>query len=312
MKEMNKLNLCEKFENEKETKTYRRYDEIHKFDWFVGYNENNNKSLVLVIIGEFTKFESTKIINVRLEKRIDNKLSLSFNLIDNNYSDIFYKFCEDMIENTRNIDNDNIIKFLNMRWNMWRIAFKNSSNKILNENEIKGLIGELIFLNEYMIKKYGIERSIRSWQGPLNFHKDYEISENWYEIKAISNNSLTVNISSVEQLESNFKGELDIVILEQANELVNECVSLNKLISIINNKIDNIDVKRIFWNKLDNIGYLYDEEYDKYNYRVIDINRYRVEDDTFPRILRKELKKGIINVSYEVALNDIDSYLIKE
>jgi len=309
---MNKLNLCEKFENEKETKTYRRYDEIHKFDWFVGYNENNNKSLVLVIIGEFTKFESTKIINVRLEKRIDNKLSLSFNLIDNNYSDIFYKFCEDMIENTRNIDNDNIIKFLNMRWNMWRIAFKNSSNKILNENEIKGLIGELIFLNEYMIKKYGIERSIRSWQGPLNFHKDYEISENWYEIKAISNNSLTVNISSVEQLESNFKGELDIVILEQANELVNECVSLNKLISIINNKIDNIDVKRIFWNKLDNIGYLYDEEYDKYNYRVIDINRYRVEDDTFPRILRKELKKGIINVSYEVALNDIDSYLIKE
>ena len=199
-----------------------------------------------------------------------------------------------------------------MRWNMWRIAFKNSSNKILNENEIKGLIGELIFLNEYMIKKYGIERSIRSWQGPLNFHKDYEISENWYEIKAISNNSLTVNISSVEQLESNFKGELDIVILEQANELVNECVSLNKLISIINNKIDNIDVKRIFWNKLDNIGYLYDEEYDKYNYRVIDINRYRVEDDTFPRILRKELKKGIINVSYEVALNDIDSYLIKE
>ncbi len=306
------MNLCEKFENEKETKTYRRYDEIHKFDWFVGYNENNNKSLVLVIIGEFTKFESTKIINVRLEKRIDNKLSLSFNLIDNNYSDIFYKFCEDMIENTRNIDNDNIIKFLNMRWNMWRIAFKNSSNKILNENEIKGLIGELIFLNEYMIKKYGIERSIRSWQGPLNFHKDYEISENWYEIKAISNNSLTVNISSVEQLESNFKGELDIVILEQANELVNECVSLNKLISIINNKIDNIDVKRIFWNKLDNIGYLYDEEYDKYNYRVIDINRYRVEDDTFPRILRKELKKGIINVSYEVALNDIDSYLIKE
>lgn len=306
------MDLSEKFEKEKISKTYRRFDEIHKFDWFIGYNEEENKSLVVVTNGEFIKFESTKIINVKLEKRIDNKISLSFNLIDDKYSDIFYKFCEDMIENTRDIKESNIIQFLLMRWNMWRLAFKNSNQRILNEKEIKGLIGELIFLNQYMFENYGIEKSIKSWQGPLNFHKDYEIENTWYEVKTTSSNAMTVSISSIEQLESNCIGELDIVILEQTNEVVEENISLNKLISIINNKIMDIDLKRIFWSKLDNLGYLYDDEYDRYNYRLIKINRYMIEDNSFPRILRSELKDGIINASYEIDIRNIERYLIKE
>ena len=163
-----------------------------------------------------------------------------------------------------------------------------------------------------MFENYGIEKSIKSWQGPLNFHKDYEIENTWYEVKTTSSNAMTVSISSIEQLESNCIGELDIVILEQTNEVVEENISLNKLISIINNKIMDIDLKRIFWRKLDNLGYLYDDEYDRYNYRLIKINRYMIEDNSFPRILRNELKEGIINVSYEIDIRNIERYLIKE
>ena len=74
----------------------------------------------------------------------------------------------------------------------------------------------------------------------------------------------------------------------------------------------DIDLKRIFWSKLDNLGYLYDDEYDRYNYRLIEINRYMIEDNSFPRILRSELKEGIINVSYEIDIRNIERYLIKE
>lgn len=308
------MSLAKRFENERINKTYRRIDDIHSLDWYIGYNEEDEKSLVLITDGEYKKYESTKFIFVKLEKRVDNKMYLSFNLTDDKYKDIFFKFCGDMIETTRNLDPKcDIIDFVSMRWNMWRLAFKNN-NRSLTENEIKGLIGELIFLRDVMIPKYGIERSINSWQGPLNYHKDYEINDEWYEIKTVSDNSLTVKISSVQQLEDTEeqKGELVVITLSNTNKENSSKITISNIISNIDKEIDNMDLKRFFWGKLNNFGYVYEEEYENYIYKLENMSRYNVLDENFPRIISKKLQKGIVNVSYEIGIRDIEEYLIKE
>ena len=71
------MSLAERFENERINKTYRRIDDIHSLDWYIGYNEEDEKSLVLITNGEYKKYESTKFIFVKLEKRVDNKMYLS-------------------------------------------------------------------------------------------------------------------------------------------------------------------------------------------------------------------------------------------
>lgn len=308
------MTLAERFENEKINRTYRRVDEIHNLDWYIGYNEEDKKSLVLIVNGEFKKYESTKFILVKLEKRVDEKMYLSFNLIDDKYKEIFFKFCEDIIETTRNIDNKcDVLDFILMRWNMWRFAFKNN-NKSLTENEIKGLIGEILFLKNVMIPQFGIERSINSWQGPLNYHKDYEINDKWYEIKTISDNSLIVKITSVQQLDNNEdkKGELVVITLSNTNKEIDNYITISNVIASVDKEIDNMDLKRIFWGKLNNFGYVYEEEYENYIYKLEKICRYDVLNECFPRITSANLKKGIVNVSYEISINELENFLLKE
>lgn len=36
----------------------------------------------------------------------------------------------------------------------------------MNDNEVMGLIGELLFMQDYMIPHYGVETALDSWMGP--------------------------------------------------------------------------------------------------------------------------------------------------
>lgn len=307
------MDLIDRFENEKKNKTYRRIDDKHKLDWYIGYNENEKKSLILIINDKFIKFESTKIIDSKLEKRIDGKLMLSFSLIDENYIDIYIKFCEDIISFSREISKD-ILENILIRWNMWKMTFKNINKFELNENEIKGLIGELIFLDKIMIPLYGIERSIKCWQGPLKYHKDFEIEENWYEIKTVSDNSLTVKINSVQQLDDkeNKNGELAIIILKETNKENNDYITISKIIDLIDKKIIDLDIKKEFWEKLNYAKYDFNKEYEKYIYEIHKIKEYKIDNNKFPRICSNNIKEGIVKVSYEIDIESIKKFLYKE
>ena len=261
-----------------------------------------------------SKVESTKFIISKLEKRIDDKLSLSFTLIDNEYEDIYYKFCEDMIEITRDSDsNSNVLDFVLMRWNMWRLTFKNN-NKNLTENEVKGVIDELLFLKEVMVPKYGLEKSIMAWQGPLNYHKDFEINNEWYEIKTVSDNSSTLKINSIQQLEdfSNKTGELCLVVLTNTNIENDMHITLNKLVNLVDRIIVDMKLKRVFWEKMNRLGYIFDIEYDNYIYELNNIYRYDVSNDRFPKIVSQDLKRGIVNVSYEISISELKEFIIGE
>ncbi|MEG1008933.1 MAG: hypothetical protein RSF67_03805, partial [Clostridia bacterium] len=87
--------IKEKFEESQYNSKYKRYDAIHPVDIYLGSNEIGNKSLVIIFEGQILEIESTKMIKVSITKREDKKLVLSFDLLENNIKDIFYKFCED-------------------------------------------------------------------------------------------------------------------------------------------------------------------------------------------------------------------------
>lgn len=89
--------------------------------------------------------------------------------------------------------------------------FTKTRTSLLSENEIRGLLGELIFLKENMFKKYQMNRSIISWQGCEKAHKDFEINAEWYEVKTIRQNGDTVTISSIEQLDDEKDGKLVVI-----------------------------------------------------------------------------------------------------
>lgn len=297
-----------KFEECKNDGAYKRINSEHPLDIYLGFNDKHQKCLVIIANSHYKQIESSKMITVTLSLRTDNKYSLCFALNEDNMSDIFYQFCSDIIDKTNNLKNYDPILFIVERWKQWIQMFKNPGSLILPENEVRGLLGELIFLNEYMFPKYGISKSLISWEGSSLSHKDYEIDNTWYEIKTVKENALTVDISSVEQLQSDIDGKLVIYRLEPSNISVNETILLNKYVKVIEKKLIDLNYFALFTKKLEQRRYFYSEEYDKYIYSKKGVNFYLVNDD-FPKITKDELKDGIARVSYQLYIDKLKKYI---
>lgn len=295
----------------KNTLAFKRISSIHPLDLYLGYNDLGRKTLALITSEVDLNFQSTKLIEVKIASREDGRKAVGFSLMDDTETDIFYRFCEDIYESTKSIQTENSIKVINNRWNRWINMFKNPHSLIMGEKEIRGLIGELVFLRDYMFKKYSIEKSITAWMGPNSSHKDIEIDNTWYEIKTCYQSSKSVTISSIEQLDSNIDGHLCIVELEDSNRYVDGCLTLNKIVEQISKIIIDEKVKQGFNAKLTKVGYMYFEEYDNYIYFSKKINKYLV-NDKFPRLKKENLPKEIATVSYELLIPNLKEFLEEE
>ena len=287
---------------------FKRISSTHPLDLYLGYNEFGKKTLVLIAEEVNAKFQSTKLIEVKVASREDKRKAVEFSLIDDTETDIFYRFCEDIYDYTKNIKVEDSIKIINSRWNRWIEMFKNPHTLIMGEKEIRGLIGELVFLRDFMFDRYTLEKSIKAWLGPTGSHKDIEIDNTWYEIKTCYQSSKYITISSIEQLDSNMDGYLCIIELENSNKYVDGYLSLNKLVDQILKMITDEELKKEFMTKLANVGYSYFDEYDNYIYYCKKINKYLVNNE-FPRLKKENLPKEIATASYELLIPNLRGFL---
>ncbi len=302
------MDIQKKFEAGRQNHTYQRIDANYVVNIFLGYNEKGNMSMIITENGVEAKVKSSKFIEVSLKRREDKKLALAFDLLDEAYNSLFLIFCKDIITVCEKAGVDMAISNALMRWKYWRELFGRQSSHLLDSQEIKGLIGELIILKDRFIPKYAVAKSIESWMGPLLGHKDFEISDTWYEVKTIPENATQVTISSLEQLEADNDGHLIIVRLEDSNAVTDNTITLNTLVTSIVNLIDDPEIIDLFRGKLDNMGYCPDLEYDKYNFILKSVCQYKIIP-TFPRLRRKNTDPNIANVKYSILLNGIRDFL---
>ena len=289
------------------SEAYQRYDAEHPFDLYLGIDHAGRKSLALVMNARRERITSTKTIEAQFYKRDDGKLMLSFSLEDDHLKDIFYKFCEDIIESTRlNRVEDGFAPAVD-RWETW-IKFFAKTSLPLSENEIMGLIGEIYFLKNVMIEKYGQDIALDSYIAADRAHKDFEVHDTWYEVKSIHNGVRTVKISSIEQLDSRQSGKLEIITFDQSNSSYDGNITLNNIISDFRNLLER-KWQLKFDEKMRRYGYIEDERYDEYNYLFIRIDEYNVTND-FPKLTKDLLPQGITKASYEIDISAIQEFKV--
>ena len=208
-----------------------------------------------------------------------DKFILSFSLIDLNYLDLFYLFCNDIIDSSRNIEQEEGYKFIVNRFDKWK-GFGNSTRKYLSEMEIKGLLGELVFLKKYLIDKYGVSKSINGWTGPEPTKKDFSYDTTWYEVKSVTKD--IVSISSIEQLDSDSIGYLILMFFEKLSPEAEE-LTLNNIVDEILMSINMDSDKALFIMKLVQVGFYKEDYYDNFVYKLRDECFYEV-NERFPKI----------------------------
>ncbi len=289
--------------------TFTRVDSKHPLDLFLGTNELGQYTLLLLNKDQLLVQDlSSPIINVSLGERNDGNYAMSFTLLDNKYGELFSYLCSDLILTTDKI-NPNVpgVNLLVNRFLQWKKMFKKLTGELLSESEIKGLIGELYFLKNNLSVKYGIDVAVNSWIGPEKTLQDFVYDDCWYEIKSTSSKAVTVKISSVEQLDTNDCGKLVILYLDKTSKTDVNRISLNSIVDEIKETIENEQTKDRFDYNLMIQGYVFNQKYDDYNFKMAKLEMYNV-DKEFPCVRKVQVPKTVKSVKYELIISELESW----
>lgn len=289
---------------------FSRIDDEHILDLHIGLDEKGRKSIELRSMFKPVKVTGTSAIDVTQYTKPEYN-TIRFSLKDDDMSGLFYKFCEDIIEQTKDLKNEKDgYKAITTRFFQWKKMFVLSKNTFLTEPEIIGMIGEILFLRGPLAEEIGLSEALKSWSGQELTHKDFSCSDKWYEVKTISRGNTTVRISSLEQLDSDKNGELIVYSLEKMSPAYNG-ISLNKLILETRQMFLSADDADTFLAKVAMQGYEYNNYYDEFVFEVSGLTRYKVTDQ-FPKLTHANVPKEITKANYDLALAEIMSFSTKE
>lgn len=289
---------------------FSRIDDEHILDLHIGLDEKGRKSIELRSMFKPVKVTGTSAIDVTQYTKLEYN-TIRFSLKDDDMSGLFYKFCEDIIEQTKDLKNEKDgYKAITTRFFQWKKMFVLSKNTFLTEPEIMGMIGEILFLRGPLAEEIGLSEALKSWSGQELTHKDFSCSDKWYEVKTISRGNTTVRISSLEQLDSDKNGELIVYSLEKMSPAYNG-ISLNKLILETRQMFLSADDADTFLAKVAMQGYEYNNYYDEFVFEVSGLTRYKVTDQ-FPKLTHANVPKEITKANYDLALAEIMSFSTKE
>ncbi len=305
------MKASDKFDGDITAGSYHYYDASHPLKFFAGLDEQGRKTLVLINPEKPDKIKKTSAIEVEMTQGQDRNYRLSFHLNDNSMEGIFFKFCDDLVETTRPLteENESIgMSLVCKRYNLWKKLFYKLNQKTLSENQQMGLIAELLFLKDDLFKKYEHRDAIAAWAGCDKTHKDFSIGDDWYEIKSSKASELTVKISSLEQLDADAPGALVCYEFEKMSEEYNG-ITLNTVVNEVFSILGEED-ESFFLDKLKASGYEVSDEYDKCCFRNVSKYYYNV-DDKFPRVTKKNLPASVVKVQYEILKRDLSDFLIK-
>jgi hypothetical protein len=238
----------------------------------------------------------------------DDKNRLILLLKEQGNWEIFLSLCNDLIQATQHIENTSAaVESILMRLDRWHEFLKKNRSIILSEEKILGLLGELLFIRNHLIPVFGAGQSIQFWHGPEGSPQDFNVNESAIEVKCQSATTLPyVKISSMNQLCSQLPTMyLFVVTLSKAELNAMKSITLPKLISQIREALKaegSVQVER-FNDLLYMIGYLDSDHYLDFSYIPVEEKMFLVKEG-FPRICPKDLRAGILFVSYSISLSE--------
>lgn len=296
------------FEKFSRANFFSRVDNSHILEIHLGLDEHGRKAIELRSNFTPRKVTGTASIEVNQYKKPEYN-TIRFSLCDEDSSALFYMFCEDLVEQTKDIKDrsEGYTAFVN-RFFQWKKMFVPAKGKLLSEAEIMGLIGEVLYLRGTLAEKIGLYPALKSWSGQELTHKDFSYGDTWTEVKTTTSSGRTVRISSLEQLSSEHNGELAVYSLEKMSTNYHG-ITLNRLIVETRNMFSTADERDQFMTKVALQGYEFRNLYDDYVFEVKGYKRYLVNSE-FPKLTVNDVNPAIKRASYELSLSDIASFEI--
>ena len=238
-------------------------------------------------------------------------ITLNIALQNKQFAGIFTTLIEDITDRIAKTSNDiESIKVLDERLKQWQSFLKQENPQTLSLEEQIGLFGELYFLRDYLLSDFDVDKVLGAWRGPKKDSKDFNFGTVFLEIKtSLLPSKNKIYISSENQLDVQPDKTLFLVhVCLEENLHLGE--SLPDLVGSVEKILaGHIGAFKLFRQLVQLAGYfeVHDRVYELHKYQIDQTSCYWV-DDTFPKIVPKNLLAAIQNVRYSIALAACESH----
>lgn len=286
----------------------RLVDANHPLDFYAAYDEEGYMQFGLFSTICPLLPSSSKSVAVKQTKRPDGTYYIGFSLLEDRLKEQFVYVCQDMLKSTESCDDIEIGTRTAVNcFVKWQHLFAKEQITGMSDQAVKGLIGELLVLNNICFEKYGIQKAINGWVGPWGADRDFDFGDCWYESKCIGFSREEVSISSFEQLDTDKEGFLVLSRVEKGSPTVETNFSLNSLVEELAGLIPDLDTRTEFTCKLLSYGYNKDALQADVIYEFSSQELYLV-DSSFPALRRSEVTPEIVNGSYKISIPAIQAW----
>lgn len=290
---------------------FQRIDDAHPLDFYLG-RDVSGEWLLLLITAEPAGFSrETRAIQVLSRKRGDGKWAMLFRLMKPELGKLFALVCEDLIESSRcNPDPAHPSTFVLTRFARWQRLLERGDSGLLDDAALRGLVGELLYLESVLMPEWGGGQAVAGWSGPSGADRDFCFPDREIEVKTVREGADRILVSSAEQLDLAGKPlELALVVLDDALPgAVSEAFTLLDLVGRMKKALSSDQVALdLLESRLMDAGLVLREEYGERAFVFRRTRLFRVGEG-FPSIRRSELPVGIGKVGWELLVQSILSF----
>lgn len=238
----------------------------------------------------------------------------------NHYS-LFYDFVVDLIAWVSEIkDPTQALQALKARYLSWR-QFWQKTPQALSEAQIKGLIGELCYIQFCLAQGHEPVQLIQAWRGPQGGDQDFVFNNGWVEIKTIEQSGHLITISSIEQLTNGIQhcndnaetfGHLVVVRL-QSDPMQHHAFSLREKIDQVRTQLEDHPVALAsFEGSLKLLGV--DNQKGCWEpskvYSLMGLSCFDALAPDFPKLTRSMLPMAMVKAEYTLSIAALEPWKI--
>lgn len=291
-----------------ERPAFLRIDDEHPLDLYAVIGPSGERALMFVTPTEPPTPPTYDTIHITTGRRSDRQWSMQIQLTATDLIVPFGILCNDLVESTRHQANHDATLLLD-RLSRWR-RLLHITPAALSEQELRGLIGELLVLKHAIQPRFGATAALQGWVGPYDAPQDFVVNGIAIEAKAIMPAARTIKVSSLDQLDAENAIILATVGLSPASPHQNLAFTPAQLIEEIRIALGSA-LEDAFRQRLAASGYAERSDHERLWYRRGEFRYYRVTNH-FPRLTRTIAPAGILDARYDIDIRHCTTFEIPE
>jgi hypothetical protein len=283
---------------------HRRIDATHPLELYAVVEPPNRPGLVLFCPTQPPRPRVMRSLAIERGVRPDGRAWLRILLDEPSLAPVFATLCNDVVAFTRSgVSADGAAIAVLSRIERWR-ALLDGGRASLDRNALRGLIAELVVLENEVMTVLPAFDAVAAWTGPDGSPQDFTLPGGLrLEVKAIGPSAATVAIHGLDQLDPGpDRLTLIVVRLLDVPAESDDAVTAPDLVGRHEARLDGEPAALAeLQRRLAAAGWTEHPDHAAFAVRIVGLERYAV-DDRFPRLTRAMVPPGIEAVQYAVRL----------